>query len=86
MMHIHLIRHGKTTANEQKLYCGATNIPLSDNGITELLELKEQGVYPKDVAIYFTSGLLRTGQTLDLLYGMVHRKALLRNITLAILK
>ena len=75
-MQIHFIRHGKTTANEQKLYCGATNIPLSNNGIAELMNLKGQGIYPKCVDTYFTSGLLRTEQTLDMLYSSVHREAL----------
>ena len=75
MMQIHMIRHGKTIANEQKLYCGATDIPLSDNGKAELLQLKDQGIYPC-ADIYFTSGLVRTEQTLDLLYGSVHREAL----------
>jgi len=76
MMQIHLIRHGKTTANEQKMYCGATDLPLSDNGIAELKELKQQGIYPKSTDLYFTSGLMRTEQTLGLLYGSVRREAL----------
>ncbi|MCL2202434.1 MAG: histidine phosphatase family protein [Defluviitaleaceae bacterium] len=73
---IHLIRHGKTPANEQKLYCGATDLPLSDAGIIELVELKEKGIYPKCADFYFTSGLMRTEQTLDLLYGSVPRVAI----------
>ena len=72
-MHIHLIRHGKTEANENSLYCGATDIPLSDNGINELLALKERGLYPKSADLYFTSGMKRTEQTLDILYGPVPR-------------
>jgi len=75
-MQIHLIRHGKTKATEQKLYCGVTDIPLSDNGVAELLDLKEQGIYPKCTNHYFTSGLIRAEQTLDLLYGSVSREAL----------
>jgi len=73
---IHLIRHGKTLANEQKLYCGATDLPLSDAGIAEILDLKNQGLYPKYTDFYFTSGLVRTEQTLDLLYGSVPRVAI----------
>ena len=76
IMEIHLIRHGKTTANEQKLYCGATDLPLSDNGIAELMYLNEQGIYPNSADCYFTSGLLRTDQTLHLLYGSVQRETL----------
>ena len=75
-MKIHLIRHGKTMANEQKLYCGATDIPLSEAGIAELCSLKEQNIYPKSAGVYYTSGFKRTEQTLDLLYGSVQRSAL----------
>jgi len=75
-MTIHLIRHGKTLANEQRLYCGATDLPLSDNGITQLAELKAQNVYPASANQYFTSGLQRTTQTLNLLYGPVKSKPL----------
>jgi len=73
---IHIIRHGKTEANEQKLYCGATDLPLSSNGIAELVDLKRQCIYPKHADLFFTSGLVRAEQTLDLLYGSVHRIAL----------
>jgi len=75
-MKIHLIRHGKTVANEQRLYCGATDLPLSEVGVTELCRLKTQAIYPKSVCFFYTSGLLRTKQTLELLYGSVQRSAL----------
>jgi len=72
-MEIHLIRHGKTIANEQRLYCGAADLPLSENGKKEIAELKNQGIYPS-ADLYFTSGLLRTEQTIDIIYGNVQRK------------
>ena len=75
-MEIHLIRHGRTRANEQKLYCGQADPPLSPNGIAELADLKKLGIYPKRADLYFTSGFLRAEQTLDLLYGSVHREPL----------
>ncbi|MCL2405938.1 MAG: histidine phosphatase family protein [Defluviitaleaceae bacterium] len=75
-MKLHLIRHGKTLANEKRLYCGHTDLPLSDNGINELLEIKKQCIYPLQADLYFTSGLLRTAQTLDLLYGPVQSVAI----------
>jgi len=75
-MKIHLIRHGKTLANEQKLYCGTTDLPLSDMGRAELFKLKAMGTYPQNAEVYFTSGLLRTEQTIKLLYGSVERTAL----------
>jgi len=75
-MNIYLIRHGRTSANEGRLYCGATDIPLSEGGIAELSELKTKGIYPVKPDLYFTSGLVRAEQTLDLLYGPVYREAL----------
>ena len=35
-----LIRHGKTEANEKHLYCGSTDLPLSEGGKSELTERK----------------------------------------------
>ncbi len=31
-MIIYLIRHGKTYCNENKLYCGISDVPLSEEG------------------------------------------------------
>jgi len=73
-MNIHLIRHGRTLANETGLYCGQTDVPLSDGGAGDILALKEQGVYP-GAEVFYTSGLLRAEQTLDIIYGNVGRKA-----------
>ena len=75
-MKIHLIRHGKTVANERRLYCGQTDLTLTDVGRSELLLLKNQGIYPPNADLYFTSGLLRTEETLELLYGNVKRQSL----------
>ena len=38
-MNIYLIRHGKTPANEQRIYCGSTDMSLSEGGIDELKNL-----------------------------------------------
>jgi len=73
-MEIHLIRHGKTTANERRLYCGATDLPLSEDGADEIRLLKSRGIYPA-AALFFTSGLIRTEQTLDIIFGDVPRDA-----------
>jgi len=77
-MNIHLIRHGKTVANVQKLYCGATDLPLSETGSCEIADLRDQNIYPVlgDGCLYFTSGMLRTDQTLGLIFGQAPRKAL----------
>jgi len=72
-MQVYLIRHGKTLANEQWRYCGQTNTALSENGVAELTALKAQGGYPPSVELFFTSGMRRADQTLELIYGKVSR-------------
>ena len=73
---IFLFRHGKTFANEKHLYCGKTDLDLSDLGKAELLSKKESGIYPdiSDCTIY-TSGLKRTNQTLQILYPELAERA-----------
>ena len=75
-MNLVLIRHGKTEANEKHLYCGSTDIALSESGFSELEELKSKVSYP-NIAGYriITSGMIRCEQTLSLLYGDIpHEK------------
>ena len=67
---ISLIRHGKTYANEQKLYYGFSDIELSYDGIKEIENLKNEIKYEKP-SLFITSGLKRTIQTLNILYGNV---------------
>lgn len=67
MRTVYLIRHGKTPANEQHLYCGSTDIGLSEDGISQLRQLS----YPALAAHYVTSGMCRTEQTLFHLFGDV---------------
>jgi alpha-ribazole phosphatase len=64
---VYLIRHGKTLCNEKKLYCGKTDIRLSDNGIKELKGLKSDISYPI-CDKYFTSGAKRANETFEILY------------------
>lgn len=66
-MSIYLIRHGKTGANERRLYCGSTDLPLSEAGAGELREL-HYSIHPKR---YLTSGMKRTEETLRILFGNV---------------
>lgn len=76
MRTVYLIRHGKTAANEAHLYCGSTDQSLSPAGRAELLALREAGGYPDAAGLRcFTSGMRRTEETLDLLYGPVERQA-----------
>lgn len=66
-MSIYLIRHGKTQANEKRLYCGSTDLPLSENGREELPSLK----YAITPQRFITSGMKRTDETLQILFGNV---------------
>ena len=71
-MSLFLLRHGKTEANEKRLYCGSTDISLSPDGIAELKLLKATIDYPK-IENYrvITSGMKRCEETLELLYGSI---------------
>ncbi|MCL2125384.1 MAG: histidine phosphatase family protein [Oscillospiraceae bacterium] len=69
MMILHILRHGKTIANEKRLYCGSTDLPLSDGGREAITQLAEQGIYPAAPAVLYTSGLKRAQQTAELIYG-----------------
>lgn len=72
-----MIRHGKTPGTDRNLMYGATDLPVTEAGLEEIRQLASKGVYPElgDAAIY-TSGMLRTEQTLEAIYGEVdHRRA-----------
>lgn len=69
-MKVYLIRHGKTEANEKHLYCGSTDLPLSEVGKAELRKLS----YGQPRGVYATSGMKRTEETLALLFGDVPHK------------
>ena len=65
-----LIRHGITEGNEQRMYYGSTDVSLSERGKHLLEKQREEGLYPmSDDAQYFTTGMLRTEQTLRIIYG-----------------
>ena len=73
-MKLILLRHGKTVANENRLYCGSTDIGLSHEGVRELEQLKKTTTYPdvSDIRI-ITSGMKRCEETLRILFGdIVH--------------
>lgn len=63
-MTIYLIRHGKTRANECHLYCGSTDLHLSEEGKAELRKLD----YQVRNARFLTSGMRRTDQTMEILF------------------
>ena len=65
-----LIRHGLTEGNLRRLYYGASDIPLSGKGEEELRKLAAEGIYPAaEEADFYTTGMIRTEQTLKLIYG-----------------
>ena len=64
---IHLIRHGITDGNLQGKYIGITDLPLSPDGVNELVELKGLIDYPQVGAVY-TSPLLRCRQSANILF------------------
>ena len=66
-MILHIIRHGMTEANEKCLYCGQTDLSLSEQGKQYLAEIKQTLDYPK-ADIYITSGLKRSIETLHILF------------------
>lgn len=67
MRALYLLRHGQTAANAAHIYCGATDLPLCDAGRAMLS--------PRRLALhspqYFSSGMRRTNETLELLFGDV---------------
>ena len=67
MSAIYLIRHGMTQANQAHLYCGSSDLPLSPAGEAELRQLR----YRLPPVRFLTSGMKRTEQTLELLFGPV---------------
>lgn len=67
---IYLIRHGETEANVKHIYCGSTDLPLSETGVEKLKELR----YEVDADRFITSGMQRTEQTLKLLFGDVEHE------------
>lgn len=68
MRTLYLLRHGQTAANEARLYCGSTDIPLSDRGRDTAWILKAQRPLP-ECGFYASSGMKRAEETLELLTG-----------------
>lgn len=64
---IHLLRHGITEANRVGRYIGRTDEPLSPEGLTALMELKQRYRYPGGLR-FFTAPATRCRQTLEVLY------------------
>ena len=71
-MKLLLFRHGLTAANEAHVYCGKTDLPLTDRGREALRALRASGGLPGLEGFrVLTSGALRCQETLFTLYGPV---------------
>lgn len=67
-MKLILVRHAQTAANEEKRYCGATDLPLSPAGKETLRKRMRENAYPDMRGCQIiTSGMLRCEQTLQIL-------------------
>ncbi len=70
MKRLFLIRHGDTYATEHRLYYGASDLPVTERGLDELAKYRE--LYAELIpgpAKFFTTGMVRTEQTLEVLFG-----------------
>lgn len=64
---LHLIRHGMTDGNIKGQYIGRTELPVTPEGVAELIKLKENLQYPEVQKIY-SSPMLRCRQTAKIIY------------------
>ncbi len=65
--HLYLLRHGLTEANENGVYIGKTDLPLSDAGREGLQDKYDQLEYPKVQRVY-SSPLERAVQSAEILF------------------
>ena len=72
-MRLTLLRYGDTAGSRDDLYYGAADIPALPESLAALHE--NAAAYPR-AARYYTSGLLRTEQTLEAIYGPVAHQQL----------
>lgn len=64
---IHLIRNGLTNENLEGKYIGHKDVPLSQDGVKQLADMKEKYAYPRVDAV-FTSPLRRCTESARILY------------------
>ena len=74
-MKLILLRHGTTAANERHLYCGSTDIGLSEAGKAALEKRKAEGMLPDITGMrVLTGGKRRCEETLLILFGEVEHE------------
>lgn len=68
---IYLIRHGITEGNQKRWFYGKADLPLAEVGRETLKDLAARGIYPRipEDADCYTTGLLRTEQTFQIIFG-----------------
>ena len=67
---VYLIRHGHTAGTDAGLMYGATELPVTEEGLAEIREKAAAGIYPDpDGAALYTSGMLRAEQSFEAIYG-----------------
>lgn len=66
-MHLHLVRHGETSANSEGRYLGALDIGLNARGWAQAQELRAK--LPPVIDAVFVSPLLRARQTAQIMFG-----------------
>ncbi len=64
---ISFLRHGKTSANENAIYIGRTDLPLSEEGREELEKKYKEYAYPNVQKVY-SSPLSRAYQSAEILF------------------
>lgn len=74
MKTLYLIRHSLTEGNLLRLYYGATDLPLTDEGRKLCMSLRGSYDLPEGTQ-FATSGMLRAEQTLEGLFGAVEHCA-----------
>lgn len=62
MTTVYLIRHGQSEGNERRVYCGWTELPLTEVGETQVRRLAETVPHPRPCHIV-TSDLIRVAGT-----------------------
>ena len=72
---LYMIRHSITEGNARRLYYGATDLPLTEAGRALCRSLRGAYALPAEIT-YATSGMLRTEETLSLLFGDVDHEML----------
>ncbi|MGM0216187.1 histidine phosphatase family protein [Enterococcus sp. AZ109] len=75
-MKIYLIRHGETDFNNRGLFYGTTDVSLNQTGINQALELQKKLAFlPTNIPVY-TSELVRTKETAQLIFPTQEKLAL----------